>query len=78
MSEEKVDWYLDFIDLKRKPAEDEIQLLFKATPAPGYTIDEAAGRIASESSVGTWTTLKVLSLVKKRSKIYLRSRKTGL
>ncbi|NAY82557.1 MAG: type III ribulose-bisphosphate carboxylase [Thaumarchaeota archaeon] len=72
MSEEKVDWYLDFIDLKRKPAEDEIQLLFKATPAPGYSIEEAAGRIASESSVGTWTTLTTITqdTLNRMAKVY--------
>lgn len=61
MSEEKVDWYLDFVDSKREPGNDEIQLLFKVTPAKGFSIEEAAGRIASESSVGTWTTLSTLT-----------------
>jgi len=35
-------------------------VVFKVTPAEGFAIKEAAGRVASESSVGTWTTLSVL------------------
>ena len=53
----KIDWYLDFVDLKYKPAKDEIICLFYFEPDGGVGIKEAAGRIASESSTGTWTTL---------------------
>ncbi|MGC8568401.1 MAG: type III ribulose-bisphosphate carboxylase [Nitrososphaeria archaeon] len=72
MSEEKVDWYLDFIDYNRKPAENEMQILFKVTPAQGYSIEEAAGRIASESSVGTWTTLTTITqdTLNRMAKVY--------
>ena len=53
----KIDWYLDFVDLKYTPAKDEIVVLFYFEPAAGVGMKEAAGRIASESSTGTWTTL---------------------
>jgi ribulose-bisphosphate carboxylase large chain len=53
----KIDWYLDFVDLKYTPAKDELVVLFYFEPAAGIGMKEAAGRIASESSTGTWTTL---------------------
>ncbi len=52
------EWYLDFVDLSHKP-KNELICVFKAEP-DGISIEEAAGRIASESSVGTWTTLATL------------------
>nr|VDD89001.1 RuBisCO long chain, Form III-b [uncultured archaeon] len=57
MSEKKVEWYHDFIDLKYKPSKTELEVLFYFEPATGITRDDAIGRIASESSTGTWTTL---------------------
>jgi len=51
------DWYLDFVDLNYKPAKDDLICLFRIEPAKGITMKEAAGRVASESSVGTWTEL---------------------
>lgn len=58
---ERVEWYEDFVDLKHRPGKDELVALFKVTPAKGFTMKEAAGRVASESSVGTWTTLTTLT-----------------
>ncbi len=59
------DWYLDFIDIGYKPGKDDLVCEFRVEPARGITMKEAAGRVASESSVGTWTTLyKMPSLVK--------------
>ncbi len=52
------EWYLDFVDLSYKP-KDELICIFKVKPAD-MSIEEVAGRIASESSVGTWTTLAKL------------------
>ena len=52
----KIEWYLDFVKEKHKP-KDEIITLFYFENAKGISRKEAAGRIASESSVGTWTTL---------------------
>ena len=59
--EEEVEWYHDFVDLKARPRADELVALFRITPAPGFTMEDAAGRVASESSVGTWTTLTTLT-----------------
>lgn len=51
------EWYLDFVDLNYRPAKDDLVCLFRIEPAKGFSMKEAAGRVASESSVGTWTTL---------------------
>ena len=53
----KVEWYHDFINLKHKPSKTDLEVLFYFEPAKGITRDDAIGRIASESSTGTWTTL---------------------
>ena len=53
----KVEWYLDFVNQKYKPSGKEIEVLFYFEPAKGISKQEAIGRIASESSTGTWTTL---------------------
>jgi len=54
------DWYLGFVDLSYEPSENDIICVFRVKPADGFSIGEAAGRVASESSVGTWTTLSRL------------------
>ncbi len=54
------EWYNEFVDRSHKPSDDELIAVFKAKPAEGLTMDDIAGRIASESSVGTWTTLTTL------------------
>ena len=55
-----IDWYNEFVDLNYEPAKDEIVCLFSFEPAAGMSEKEAAGRIASESSTGTWTTLHTM------------------
>jgi ribulose-bisphosphate carboxylase large chain len=55
-----IDWYMDFVDLDYEPEKDEITCLYYFEPAEGISREEAAGRIASESSTGTWTTLHTL------------------
>ncbi|MCP1714394.1 ribulose-bisphosphate carboxylase large chain [Methanocalculus alkaliphilus] len=55
-----IDWYNEFVDLTYTPARDDIVCLFSFDPAEGISEKEAAGRIASESSTGTWTTLHSL------------------
>src|SRR5574337_2095885 len=52
-----VDWYRDFVNLKYKPSKTDIVCLFRFEPSHNTSRIEAAGRIASESSAGTWTTL---------------------
>jgi ribulose-bisphosphate carboxylase large chain len=60
------DWYLDFVDSDYKPRKNDLVCKFRVEPAKGISIKEAAGRIASESSAGTWTTLyKMPQRVKK-------------
>ena len=57
MDNPKLEWYTNFVNLKYKPSKDDINVLFYFEPADGISVKEAAGRIASESSAGTWTTL---------------------
>jgi ribulose-bisphosphate carboxylase large chain len=52
-----IDWYNEFVDLNYTPAKTELVCLFYFEPAAGISKEEAVGRIASESSTGTWTTL---------------------
>jgi len=54
------EWYNEFVDKGYKPSNDELIAVFRARPAKGLTMEDIAGRIASESSVGTWTTLTTL------------------
>lgn len=50
--------YLPFVDLKYNPdLNNDVVVIFKVKPSEGFTIEEVAGGIAAESSVGTWTTL---------------------
>ena len=56
----KIDWYDEFVDTRYKPARDDLVVLFYFEPPKGMTKKESAGRIASESSTGTWTTLAKL------------------
>ncbi len=64
----KIDWYNQFVDLKYKPAKDDLIVLFYFEPPAGMSKKESAGRIASESSTGTWTTLANLPLRMKKLK----------
>src|SRR5512147_458106 len=55
-----IDWYREFVDTGYTPAKDELVCLYYFEPTEGISDEEAAGRIASESSTGTWTTLHSL------------------
>jgi len=48
--------YVDFVDLKYKPSETDVMCTFFVEPC-GVSIKEAAGAVAAESSIGTWTEL---------------------
>jgi ribulose-bisphosphate carboxylase large chain len=48
--------YLDFVDLTYKPTEMDLICTFYVEPE-GISLEEAAGGIAAESSIGTWTEL---------------------
>ena len=56
----KIDWYDEFVDPGYTPEKDDLVVLFYFEPPKGMTKKESAGRIASESSTGTWTTLAKL------------------
>jgi len=56
----KVDWYLEFVDRSYRPRPSDLIALFYYEPAEGISPEEAVGRVASESSCGTWTTLTAL------------------
>jgi ribulose-bisphosphate carboxylase large chain len=49
--------YLDFVDSTYKPKETDLICTFYVEPE-GISLKEAAGGVAAESSVGTWTELK--------------------
>ncbi len=48
--------YLDFVDLTYQPKETDLICTFYVEP-DGISLKEAAGGVAAESSVGTWTEL---------------------
>ncbi len=50
------EWYLDFVDTGYTPSREDITVEYYFEPR-GVSPEEAAGRVASESSIGTWTTL---------------------
>ena len=54
------EWYHEFIDTTFQPGKNDLLCLFRVEPAPGFTVEDAAGRVASESSVGTWTQLTTM------------------
>lgn len=56
----KITHYLDFVDLKYYPKKSDIICLFRVEPSRGMSMNEAIGRVASESSNGTWSTLSTL------------------
>jgi ribulose-bisphosphate carboxylase large chain len=55
-----IDWYDEFVDFGYTPVKNDLVCLYYFEPAKGMSAKEAAGRIASESSAGTWTTLHKL------------------
>jgi ribulose-bisphosphate carboxylase large chain len=52
--------YLNFVDFNYKPKKSDLVCSFRVEPAKGISKKEAFGRIAAESSNGTWTTLSTL------------------
>ncbi len=61
MVSEEFEWYLDFVDKSYKPKPSDLIAVFRVKPAEGISLEEAAGRVASESSIGTWTTLTTMT-----------------
>jgi len=64
------EWYHEFIDTRYKPKKSDVKVLFYYEPAEGITKEDAIGRIASESSSGTWTTLTKLPKLLPKTKAY--------
>ena len=56
----KIDWYDEFVDTGYSPGKTDLIVLYYFEPPEGMSAKESAGRIASESSTGTWTTLTTL------------------
>uniref|UniRef100_UPI00261612ED type III ribulose-bisphosphate carboxylase n=1 Tax=Thermococcus sp. TaxID=35749 RepID=UPI00261612ED len=56
---EKFDKIYDYyVDKDYEPNKKrDVVAVFRVTPAKGFTIEQAAGAVAAESSTGTWTTL---------------------
>jgi len=54
------EWYHEFVDPNYTAKPEDLICLFRLEPASGFSIEEAAGRVASESSVGTWTELTTM------------------
>jgi ribulose-bisphosphate carboxylase large chain len=52
--------YLDFYDTNYKPKSSDVICLFRVEPARGISKKEVIGRVASESSNGTWAPLTTL------------------
>jgi len=49
--------YEDFIDPSYEPADSDLVCTFRIAPAEGMDVADAASRVASESSNGTWAAL---------------------
>lgn len=60
MSHDKIEWYHDFIDREYKPTDTDLIALYYFDKADEVSVDDLIGRLASESSIGTWTTLETL------------------
>lgn len=54
--------YEKFVDLGYEPDKDELICSFYIEPMRGSTVERAAGAVAAESSVGTWTEVPGLKL----------------
>lgn len=55
---EEFEPYGEFVVKSYLPDPDkDVIVTFRVTPSEGFTIEDAAGGVAAESSVGTWTTL---------------------
>ncbi|MDY6778020.1 MAG: type III ribulose-bisphosphate carboxylase, partial [Candidatus Nanohaloarchaea archaeon] len=59
--------YEDFLDLSYEPKETELVCTFYLEPASDMDMEDAAGRVASESSNGTWAELQVEGRIKDMS-----------
>ena len=63
--------YLDFLDLNYKPKETDVICHFHLEPGD-RPLREAAGAVAAESSIGTWTELRTMKpyMIELRARVY--------
>lgn len=55
------EWYNVFVKSEYRPnLDNDVVVVYRLVPADGFSVYDAAGAVASESSVGTWTTLSRL------------------
>ena len=64
--------YQDFVDLKYKPKPSDLTCTFTLEPE-GISLKEAAGAVAAESSIGTWTELTTLKTYLEKLAAYVYS-----
>jgi len=64
--------YIDYVNLNYKPKRSDLICEFYIEPAKKENIKRAAGAVASESSVGTWTEVTTMTKQSKRlaAKVY--------
>src|SRR3989344_8268596 len=53
--------YRKFVDLNFEPTDRHVVCEYLVEPAAGVSLEEAAGGVAAESSVGTWTHLTTVT-----------------
>jgi ribulose-bisphosphate carboxylase large chain len=61
--------YADFLDESYEPGPDDLVCTFRVDPGQGLSVGEAAARVASESSNGTWAALSPESDVRRYSAV---------
>ncbi|CAI49476.1 ribulose-bisphosphate carboxylase [Natronomonas pharaonis DSM 2160] len=59
--------YADFLDESYEPSDDDLVCTFRLVPGEGISVADAAARVASESSNGTWAALSPESDVRQYS-----------
>lgn len=57
---ESVEWYHDFNDRNYQPKDSDLVALYYFDKSDKVSVEDLTGRLASESSIGTWTTLETL------------------
>ncbi len=55
--------YINFLEIGYIPRENDVLAAFYVEPAEDITVEEAAGAVASESSIGTWTDLATIKQI---------------
>ena len=73
--------YTDYINLRYKPNGNDLIAEFRLEPARGVSFKEAAGAVAAESSVGTWTQLTTITdkrLKQISAKVFSANEKSGI